>query len=417
MKISKVMAREIFDSRACPTIMCEIHVSNGAVVMASVPSGASRGHNEARELRDGDKRLHGQGVDAAVNIIETIIAPMIIGQEPDVVEIDRIIRGLDGTVNKNNFGANTLLAVSMATCRAQALMHDIQLYELIAELCQAETVSLPFPLVNIINGGVHAANGLPIQEFLLAPMGFQNFREAFEASIEVFYAMKAILKKRGLSISTGDEGGFSPFFKNENEPFELLFEALRNSKLEEHFSIAIDVAANQLYDPETSLYRWYNNDQVSSDYLIEKYKQWNGQYRLFSVEDGCSEFDMQGWKTLSYMLGDQIQLVGDDIFSTHTAAIEKGIKEGIANAVIIKPNQIGTITETLEAIVMCQSNNFNSIVSHRSGETMDTFIADLAVGAGAGQIKAGGLFHGERIEKYNRLLQIEDMLVFSSLDI
>ncbi len=417
MKISKIMAREIFDSRACPTVLCEIYLSNGQSVTASVPSGASRGFNEVFELRDGGKRLNGQGVTKAVDTIETIIAPLLIGQEPDVVEIDGLLRELDATVDKHKLGGNVLLAVSMATCRAQALMHEIQLYELLAELCQADTVSLPFPLINIINGGVHANNSIPIQEFLLAPMGFQNFREAFEASIEIFYEMKFILKQRGLSIATGDEGGFAPFFKNENEPFELLLESLVRSGLEEHFSIAIDVAANQLYDPEKSLYRWYNNEYVSSDDLIEKYKKWNAAYRLFSVEDGCAEFDIQGWTTLSYTLGDQMQLVGDDIFTTRASAIERGIKEGIANAVVIKPNQIGTISETLEVIVLCQENNLNSIVSHRSGETMDTFIADLAVGAGAGQIKVGGLFHGERIEKYNRLLQIEDMLVFASLDI
>ena len=417
MKISKIRAREIFDSRARPTLFCEVELTNGVKVGASVPSGASKGEKEAFELRDkGEIRFGGKGVTKAVHIIENTIAPVLLGQEPDVVVVDNLMQQMDSSADKTIFGANTMLAVSMAVCKAQAKIHSMELFELIAELCSAETVSLPFPLINIINGGAHSNNKIPIQEFLLAPMGFQNFRSAFEASIDVFYALKEILQKKNKSVATGDEGGFSPFFSDEQEPFDYIMEALHSVRMQDNFSLAIDVAAGQLYDQEKNMYNWSNDQKITSDELIEKYKTWSLSYPLFSVEDGCSEYDMQGWKTMAYLLGDSLQIVGDDIFATHKNAIERGIKDGIANACIIKPNQIGTISETLETIAFCQQNNVNAIVSHRSGETEDSFIADLAVGVGAGQIKAGGLFHGERMAKYNRLLQIEDELLFSSLD-
>lgn len=415
MKIAKIVGREIFDSRGLPTVLCEITLDNDAFVWASVPSGASCGEQEALELRDKEERLMGLGVLKAVHNIEHVIAPAILGKEPDVVEIDAIIRSLDTTTQKMTLGANATLAVSMAVCKAQAASHQLELFEIIAHLYEGESVSLPFPLFNVFNGGVHSDNGFPIQEILLAPVGAQNFRVGLEAAVEVFHALKKILHKKGKSTLVGDEGGFAPHFDSDTEPFDLLLEAIAQTSHEGLFTIGLDVAASQLYNKKNNTYLW-NGKQKTAQELLEFYQKLATTYPLYSIEDGYAESDIPGWKMLFNALAEKLQLVGDDIFVTNSQKILEGLKEEVANAALIKPNQIGTITETLQAIATCQQANMNAIISHRSGETTDTFIADLAVGTSAGQIKAGGCSRGERMAKYNRLLYIEDLLTMSLLD-
>lgn len=416
MKILKVVGREIFDSRGKPTVCCELFLEGGLFVSASVPSGASCGSGEAFELRDNDGRLRGNGVSKAIYNIEHKIGPALLQQEPDLFDIDEIMKDLDGTPDKRNLGANATLAVSIAACKAQAVTEKIELFELIAGLHGSESISLPFPLINVLNGGAHANNGFPIQEIMLMPMAAQNFRSSFEAALDVFAVLKELLHKQGKSTAVGDEGGFAPIFKETNEPFDLLKEALHIAGHENLFTFAIDVAADQLYNPKTGLYRW-GKEQKSSEELLEIYSAFVKDYSLFSIEDGFAEQDVPGWQNLFEKFGNSIQIVGDDIFVTNTAKIIKGLENEVANAAIIKPNQIGTLTETFQAISLCQQAGMNAIVSHRSGETNDSFIADLAVGVSAGQIKAGGCSRGERIAKYNRLLMIEDMLTMSMLDL
>jgi len=415
VKITKVVGREIFDSRGIPTVLCEISLEDGTFVSASVPAGTSCGENEAFELRDGEPRLFGMGVTKAIHNVEHIIGPEIIGKEPDVILIDSVIRSLDPTSDKRKLGANATLAVSMATCRAQAAATEHELFELIASLYGGESVSLPFPLFNIFNGGAHSNNGFPLQEIMLAPIGAQNFRGSLEAATEVFHSLAKLLEKRGKSTAVGQEGGFAPLFDNDAEPFDLLMEAIADSNHEGLFTIGLDVAANQLYDKETKKYRW-NDTYKTSEELLIFYQELLEKYPLYSIEDGYAEQDIEGWKQLFQELGGTIQIVGDDLFVTNVEAITRGLQEELANAAIIKPNQIGTVSETLEAISLCHENNMNAIISHRSGETVDTFIADLAVGTSAGQIKAGGCSRGERLAKYNRLLFIEDLLTMSLLD-
>ncbi len=416
MKIAKLVGREIFDSRGIPTVLCELTLEDGTFVYASVPSGASRGKHEAFELRDNDDRLMGQGVLKAIHNIEHIIAPALIGKEPDTALADEILRDLDPSREKRKLGANAMLAVSMAVCRAQAAVSEVELFELIAQLYSADSVSLPFPLFNVLNGGAHGNNGFPIQEIMLVPIGAQNFRVSFEAAVVVFYELKRLLNEAGKTTAVGDEGGFSPRFENEYEPFEFLMKALKQTNNEGLFTIALDVAANQFYDEIKGKYLW-NGQEKSSEKLLDFYKELLEKYPLYSIEDGFAETDLDGWKMLFAELGGTIQIVGDDLFVTSVPAIAKGLEQEVANAAIIKPNQIGTVTETLEAISFCHQSNMNAIISHRSGETTDTFIADLAVGTSAGQIKAGGCSRGERIDKYNRLMLIEDMLTMSLLDL
>lgn len=415
VKISRIVAREIFDSRGMPTVACEVSLEDGTTVTASVPSGISCGSREAFELRDNEERLMGKGVQKAVHNIEHVIGPSIIGRDPDLVLVDKILKELDPSPTKQSLGANATLAVSIAVCRAQAALNQLELFEMIAALYDSESVSLPFPLFNLINGGMHANNKFPIQEIMLAPVGAQNFRTSFESTVTVFQKLKDILDKKGKSTAVGDEGGFCPYFESIKEPFDLLLQAIQETGTDSLFAIALDVAATQLYDVESKSYRW-GKTQKSSDELIEFYQELTREYPLYSIEDGLSEADWEGWRHLFHTLGETLQIVGDDIFVTNTVLIERGIQEGIANASIIKPNQIGTITETLQAIALCHQNNMNAIISHRSGETIDTFISDLAVGTSSGQIKAGGCSRGERIAKYNRLLYIEDLLTMSLLN-
>jgi enolase 1/2/3 len=415
MKIAKIQAREIFDSRGFPTVACQLFLDDGSYVTSSVPSGMSKGKHEAFELRDGGKRLMGKGVLKAIDSIQTIIAPELIGYQPDVITLDQKMIGLDGTINKERLGANAILAVSIALVKAQAFIAEMEIYELIAQLCQQETVMLPFPLFNMIEGGDHAENNLRIQEFLVIPTGAKNFREAMEYGIELYQKLKRILKQKGKRVCVGDEGGFAPCFDHDIQALEVLSEAIEQSGGTNIFKIGLDIAASQFFDPLLKIYDW-NGNQYSTEELIELYKKLVMGFPICYLEDGLYEDDWQGWKQLTDELGQMIQIVGDDLFTTNPERIYEGIQKQVANAVIIKPNQIGTVTETLQAIQLCKDHDLGVIVSHRSGETEDTFIADLAVGVSAGQIKAGGCSRGERLAKYNRLLAIEDQLAFSLLE-
>lgn len=417
MKIMSIVGKEIFDSRGLPTVACEIELQNEVVVVASVPSGSSCSRHEAVEQRDGGARLFGKGVRKAVDVIENIIGPKLIGLDPDVVNIDSLMLELDNTENKSRLGANAMLAVSMAVCRAQAMANEMEPFELIAHIFGEQAVSLPFPMLNMINGGRHAEQTLGIQEFMFVPLGFQNFRESFESSVRIFYALKELLKKNGRTIGVGDEGGFIANFDSEFEALDFMMEAMESAgfKNDGRVVLALDVAASQLYDPATKLYSW-NTKKVEREWLIEHYQKLARQYPIYSIEDGLHEDDWDGWTSMTATLGESMQIVGDDIFATNPSRIMVGIQEKAANCVIIKPNQIGTLTETLQSIKLCADNGVSTIVSHRSGETNDSFIADLAVGTSAGQMKAGSCNRGERMEKYNRLLEIEDSLMFSSLD-
>lgn len=415
MTIEAIIAREIFDSRGLPALECELVLCDGTSVTASVPSGLSRGKHEAHELRDGGSRLMGKGVLKAIKAIEKKIAPRLIGHEPNVVQADVMMIELDDTDDKSKLGANAILAVSMAVCRAQALVEGSELYEMIAYLCDFDSVILPCPMFNMINGGMHANSPIHVQEFMLMPTGLSSFRASMELGSELFYTLKKHLEKAGRSTARGDEGGFIADFRDEQEALDMLAAVIEETSPSHEGSvmIALDVAASRLFNPSSGLYTWYDR-QISADELIEWYAQLAKHYPLYSIEDGLAEDDWDGWQKLFQTLGGRVQLVGDDIFVTNPQRIWEGIEANCANAVVIKPNQIGTITETLQAIKLCKEYDRKIVVSHRSGETNDSFIADLAVGASAGQIKAGGMTQGERMAKYNRLLTIEDMLLLAS---
>ena len=417
MKITKVIGREIYDSRGMPTVECTLVLENGVQASASVPSGLSRSSYEARELRDGGHRLMGAGVLRAIENLEQIIGPELIGKVPDLVPMDIKMIELDGTENKSHLGSNAILAASIAICKAQAYLNDMETYELIGHLCNADTVSLPFPMFNVINGGKHANNNLMIQEFMIVPTGAQNFRESLEIAVTVFHELKKILAKMGKSTNVGDEGGFAPTFDDDRQALDCIVNAIEHldESLHDSVVIAIDVAASQLYDRATRTYRW-RGKSVHAQELTGIYAELLDTYPIYSIEDGMSEFDSEGFSYMMNSLGDSIQIVGDDLFATNLARIVDGIENNLANAVVIKPNQIGTVSETVQALIWCKDNEVNTIVSHRSGETNDTFIVDLAVGASAGQIKAGGCSRGERMAKYNALLRLEDELLHPSSD-
>jgi enolase len=412
VKISKIIAREIFDSRGMPTVECELILEDEQSVVASAPSGASKGSHEAVELRDGDKYFFGKGVSKAIANIETKIAPFLVAQELDAPAMDQMLIELDGTSNKSNLGANATLPVSMALFKAQAKMEQVELFEIIAWVYGQEMISLPVPMFNVINGGAHADNNLNIQEFMVVPIGSQSYRQAVEAAMMFTQELKEVLKSKGKSTAVGDEGGFASQFEDETDAFNCLMEALIifDKKHQNVFALALDVAASQFYDAEKNKYLWHG-DYVTSDDLISYYQQIAEHFPLYSLEDGLAEDDWDGWVKMTEQLGNKMQLVGDDIFVTNAARIAKGLELDVANAVLIKPNQAGTVTETLQAIKLCKEHALGTVISHRSGETNDSFIADLAVGTSAGQIKAGGCMRGERLAKYNRLLRIEDKLL------
>lgn len=411
MKIKHIMGREIYDSRGWPTVACEIILENNQSVIASVPSGISVGSLEALELRDGGNRLFGKGVNKAIENLEYKLAPLFIGQEPNAIEMDLKIIEIDGTSDKSRLGANATLALSMALYKAEALVEGFEPYELIAYLCGYDSVRLPFPFMNMIDGGLHANNNLKIQEFMVVPIGAANFRKSFESGVYVYHELKNILKSMGKSTAVGDEGGFASYFKNDIEALEILTKAIEivNSKYNLSCIIALDIAANQFYDPVNKLYN-IGNDYFSGEDLIEFYSDLINKFPIYSIEDGLAQDDWQNWQTMTTNLSKKVQIIGDDLFATNIHRIEQAHVDNVATSTIIKPNQIGTITEALQTIKFCKSINFNTIVSHRSGDTEDTFIADLAVGASVGQVKLGACCRSERLAKYNRLLTIEDHL-------
>ncbi len=414
MKIERIIAREIFDSSGWPALECELHLENGAFVISSVPAGSSIGTYEAVELRDGGTRLGGRGLQKAIYNIEHVIAPVLVGQQLAALEMDMRMIELDGTLDKSRLGANALLAVSMALYRAEALVEGVELYEFIAALFDAQTVSMPYPLLLVIDGGIHATNALPIQEIMIMPVGAQTFRSAFEVTVLVFQEFGELLKKRGKSTAVGKESGYAWDVKNEREALDLLFEAIDRVNKIHTLScvIALDVAASQLYDPSTELYRWHDK-RLTSDEMIAMYQDWVAHYPIYALEDGLNQDDWFGWMKLTQALERKAQIVGDDLTVTDSERIALAAEEKAVTSVIIKPNQVGTIIETLQAISTAKSKGLNTILSHRSSETDDTFIADLAVGTSAGQIKAGSC---RRPAKYNRLLVIEDTLTMSVFD-
>lgn len=411
MRITQVTGREILDSSGFPTLECDIILDKKILVRSSVPSGTSLSSYEAKPLYDGGLRLMGYGVTKAIDKLETIIGPKLIGKEPNMPQMDQLLITMDGTKDKSNLGANTILATSLAVTRAEAIMNDIQLYESIARDCNYDSVIIPFTMFNIINGGMHADNKLSVQEILLVPMGFPTFRAAYEAATTIFDALKKILIDTGKRVCLGMEGGFAPELDDETEALNMLVEAIIRAGYvpREQCWIALDVSATRLYDPKTKLYKM--RDKIfDSQALIDHYQELVHNYPIYSIEDGLAESDFDGWKLLTKQLGDQIQIVGDDLFATNPQRIAMGIEEQLANTVIIKPNQIGTVTESIQALALAKNAGWRTIISHRSRETEDTFIVDFAVGTNAGQLKAGGCMSGERIIKYNHLLRLEDAL-------
>jgi enolase len=413
MEITKVIGREILDSRGNPTVEADVHLVDGTVGRAAVPSGASTGEHEAVELRDADpKRYLGKGTRKAVQNINKKIAPAVNGmQAEEQSAIDRKMIELDGTPNKAKLGANAILAVSMAAARAAAQSQMTPLYRYLGGV---GANLLPVPLMNILNGGAHADNSVDPQEFMITPYGATSFAEALRMGTEVFHTLKGVLKKRGYSTSVGDEGGFAPNLKSNEEALEVVLEAITKAgyKPGAQIGIALDPAASEFYDKAKSKYVFKKSDKSerSSDQMVKFWAKWVEQYPIVSIEDGMAEDDWDGWKTMTEVLGEKIQLVGDDLFVTNTERLSQGIEKGIANSILIKVNQIGTLTETLEAMQMAANANYTNIVSHRSGETEDAFIADLVVGTRAGQIKTGSASRTDRIAKYNQLLRIEEEL-------
>jgi enolase len=410
-KISAVHAMEILDSRGNPTIRVFVHLDNGIVESASVPSGASTGENEAVELRDGDKkRYSGKGVMKAVKNVNEIIARTVVGLNPaSQSHIDKVMIELDGTPNKGKLGANAILGVSMAVARAAAKAADLPLY---AYLGGPGAVRLPAPMMNILNGGKHADNSVDFQEFMVMPVGSPNFAEALRYGAETFHCLKSILKKKGYATSVGDEGGFAPNLKSNDEACEVIVAAIEAAgyKPERDIAIALDPAASSFYEDGQYNLAKSGQGKKSSSQMTQLYKNWIEKYPIVSIEDGLAENDWQGFQEHTSVLGGKIQIVGDDIYVTNTEFIKRGIKEHTTNAVLIKLNQIGTVTETIEAIELCRKVGWGYVISHRSGETEDAFMADFAVAMGGGQIKTGSACRSERIAKYNRLLEIENEL-------
>ena len=411
-EIIDIIAREIIDSRGNPTIEVETFLNSGVRERASIPSGASTGKREALELRDKGTRFHGKGVQNAVRNVHEEIAPQLRGLDSEnQVYIDNLLIELDGTENKSRLGANAILGVSIAVCKATAIEAGMPLYRYIGG-CNAK--ELPVPMMNILNGGAHADNNLDIQEFMIVPAGLNNFANALRAGAEVFHTLKGILKKKGFKTAVGDEGGFAPDLASHEEAIALIIQAIELAGYTpgKDIYLALDVAASEFY--ENGLYN-FEGKNASSDDMISYYGEMISKYPLLSIEDGLSENDWNGWRDMTHGLGKKVQFVGDDIFVTNTKIIKRGIEEGIANSVLIKLNQIGTLTETLDAIEVAKRAGYTAIISHRSGETEDTIIADLAVAYNTGFIKTGSLARGERVAKYNRLLRIEEELAGSAL--
>ena len=404
MKIKNIISREILDSRGNPTVETDLYLEDGRYVRASVPSGASTGTNEALELRDKDERYLGKGTQKAVNNVNTIIKEALIGKEINQEEIDNILINLDGTKNKSKLGANAILSVSLCVMKALALIQNKQIYQLFDG-----PYNLPYPMMNIINGGVHASSGLEIQEFMIMPQQ-NSFKERLRCGAEIFHNLAKILKENGYSTAVGDEGGFAPNLSNIEEAFDFIVKAIEKAGYTpgKDVFIAIDCAASEFYDGENYT---INKKKISKEELINYYVELINKYPIKSIEDAFSEDDIDSIKKLTSLIGDKVMLVGDDYFVTNIEYLQKGIDEHYNNAILLKANQIGTITEMLETIKIAKDNNFKTIISHRSGETEDTFIASMAVGLNLGYIKTGSLSRGERIAKYNELLRIEERLL------
>ena len=411
--IVDVNAREILDSRGNPTVEVDVTLEDGSFGRAAVPSGASTGKHEALELRDKDpKRYNGKGVLKAVANVNESIGPHLLGLDGlNQVAVDMAMLELDGTKNKKKLGANAILGVSMAVARAGAEASELPLYRYLGGTSACE---LPRPMMNILNGGSHAGNNVDIQEFMVMPLAGDTFAEALRVGAEVFHSLKKVLSAAGLSTSVGDEGGFAPDLKSNDEAMDVIIKAIQAAgyKPGQDVVLCLDPAASEFYDKKKKKYIFHKSDnsQYTSEQMVAFYEKWTKKYPLVSLEDGLAEDDWTGWKTLTQNLGEKLQIVGDDLFVTNTERLSKGIKEKAANSILIKLNQIGTVTETLAAIDMAHKAGFSAVVSHRSGETEDTFIADLVVAAGTGQIKTGSLSRSERVAKYNRLLRIEEEL-------
>jgi enolase len=416
--IVDVFAREILDSRGNPTLEVEVALECGVIGRAAVPSGASTGENEAVELRDGDKsRYNGKGTLKAVSNVNDKIAEEIIDFDTvDQVAIDQLLIALDGTPNKANLGANAILGVSLACAKAAAEALDLPLYRYIGG---TNARTLPVPMINILNGGKHADNNVDFQEFMVMPVGAPNFREALRMGAETFHSLKSVLGKKDYNTAVGDEGGFAPSLKSNEEALELILEAIEKAGYQagSDICIALDPAASEMWDNDKKAYQFFKSDKsfMSPEKMVDYWANWINKYPIISLEDGMSEFDWDGWKLLTDKVGGKVQLVGDDLFVTNTEFLAKGIELGVANSILIKVNQIGTLTETLDAIEMAKKAGYTSIISHRSGETEDTTIADIAVATNAGQIKTGSASRTDRIAKYNQLLRIEEELDTTSL--
>jgi enolase len=412
--IVDVTAREILDSRGNPTVEVDVLLEDGSVGRAAVPSGASTGAHEAIELRDTRaKRYMGKGVAGAVKNVNETIAPEVVGVDATMQEeLDRLMIGLDGTANKSKLGANAILGVSLAAAKAAADSAGLPVYRYLGG-CNANI--LPVPMMNILNGGKHADNNVDFQEFMIMPTGARDFPQALQMGAEVFHTLKAVLAKKGYTTAVGDEGGFAPMLKTNEEALEVIMDAIKKAgyKPGRDIAIALDPAASEMFDRKTKTYKFFKSDpkkKISSDALIAHWAKWVDKYPIVSIEDGLAEDDWSGWTKLNKKIGDRVQLVGDDLFVTNTERLAKGIKLDCANSILIKPNQIGTLTETFEAISMARRAGWTAVISHRSGETEDTTIADLAVATGVGQIKTGSLSRTDRICKYNQLLRISEDL-------
>jgi len=416
--ISEVFARQILDSRGNPTIEVDVLTDEGALGRAAVPSGASTGIHEAVELRDGDKKKYlGKGTLKAVKNVNTIIAPALLGYDvADQTGIDELMIQLDGTDNKGKLGANALLAVSMAAAKAAAEEANLPLYRYVGG---TNARTLPIPMMNILNGGAHADNKIDFQEFMIMPIGANTFSEGLRWGVEIFHALKSVLKKKGYSTNVGDEGGFAPNIQSNEEAIETVLDAIRAAgyKAGSQIVIAMDAANSELWDAKKKKYVFHKSSgkTLSSEELVKYWENWVKQYPIASIEDGMAEDDWKGWAALTEAIGDKCQLVGDDLFVTNVTRLQQGIDKSIANGLLVKVNQIGTITETINAVTLAQHNGYNTIMSHRSGETEDTTIADLAVALNCGQIKTGSASRTDRIAKYNQLIRIEEQLGESAI--
>ncbi len=411
--IFNIEAREILDSRGNPTIEVDVTLAGGAIGRAAVPSGASTGEHEALELRDGDaKRYNGKGVSKAVKNVTDKIFPALEGVDAlDQLTVDRIMLDLDGTETKSKLGANAILAVSLATAKAAAEALGLPLFKYLGG---TNAKVLPVPMANVINGGAHSDAPIDFQEFMIVPKGFDTFSEGLRAITETFHALKSVLKKKGLSTAVGDEGGFAPKLESAEAAIETILEAVKNAgyKAGKQMFLALDVASSEFYDKASGQYIFKKSTgkKLSGDQLVDFYGKLVAEYPIISIEDGCAENDWKTWKTLTDKLGDKLQLVGDDLFVTNVKFLRKGIEQGVANSILVKVNQIGSLTETLDAVELAKENAYTAVISHRSGETEDATIADIAVATNAGQIKTGSLSRTDRVAKYNQLLRIEQLL-------